>query len=110
MKQFIMRLLKQLKQSVEPFLFKLNIGQKSVRLLWTILICQLILFGTYWFRAHSIAAWRIHSYLKASMTNIKVLQMPEFKRAYKRLHKNQKNSVDQAIHEITQNPLLGDEK
>lgn len=36
--------------------------------------------------------------------------MPDFKRAYKKLHKNQKNSVDIAILDITNNPLLGEEK
>ena len=44
------------------------------------------------------------------MTDIKVLQMPDFKRAYKRLHKNQKKSVDQAITDITKDPHLGEPK
>ena len=44
------------------------------------------------------------------MTNIKVLQMPDFKRAYKRLHKNQKIAVDQAILEITKDPHIGEAK
>lgn len=44
------------------------------------------------------------------MTNITILQMPDFKRSYKKLHKNQKNAVDQAIVDVTKNPLLGEEK
>jgi mRNA interferase RelE/StbE len=44
------------------------------------------------------------------MTNIKVLWMPDFKRAYKKLHKNQKISVNQAIVEITKNPRVGNVK
>ncbi|MBS0357918.1 MAG: type II toxin-antitoxin system RelE/ParE family toxin [Proteobacteria bacterium] len=38
---------------------------------------------------------------------MKVLQMPAFKKAYKRLHTNQKKSVDDAITEIIKDPLLG---
>jgi len=44
------------------------------------------------------------------MANIKVLQMPQFKRAYKKLHNNQKIAVDNAITDITKNPLAGEEK
>jgi hypothetical protein len=39
-----------------------------------------------------------------------VRQMPEFKRAYKKLHHNQRRSVDQAILDIVHNPSLGTSK
>lgn len=41
------------------------------------------------------------------MTSIKVLQMPSFKRAYKKLHQNQKLLVDQIITAIVKDPCLG---
>jgi mRNA interferase RelE/StbE len=41
------------------------------------------------------------------MAKISVMQMPDFKRAYKKLHKKQKQAVDDAIAEITENPQLG---
>ena len=44
------------------------------------------------------------------MANIKILQMPGFKRAYKKLHQNQKPSVDQAVSDIAKNPLSGEAK
>lgn len=44
------------------------------------------------------------------MTDIRVLQMPDFKRAYKRLHKNQKIAVDQAVIAITEDPQIGEQK
>ncbi len=44
------------------------------------------------------------------MSDITVLQMPDFKRAYKKLHRNQKSSVDKAIAEIVENPNLGELK
>lgn len=44
------------------------------------------------------------------MSSITILQMPAFKRAYKKLHPNQKKAVNQAITEATQNPELGTEK
>ncbi len=44
------------------------------------------------------------------MQDIKVLQMPVFKRTYKKLHQNQKVAVDEAISDITQNPFLGEAK
>lgn len=44
------------------------------------------------------------------MTNITVLQMPAFKRVYKKLHKNQKIAIDQAIADIKKNPQLGEPK
>ena len=42
--------------------------------------------------------------------NIFVKQMPAFKRAYKKLHENQKVKVNHAIRAIIQNPKLGKEK
>lgn len=44
------------------------------------------------------------------MTDIQVLQMPPFKRRYKKLHSNQKVAVDAAIHAIIQEPMLGERK
>jgi mRNA-degrading endonuclease RelE of RelBE toxin-antitoxin system len=39
-----------------------------------------------------------------------VKQMPGFKRAYKKLHANEKEVVDDAIKEIIKNPKIGEEK
>lgn len=44
------------------------------------------------------------------MTEIIVLQMPVFKRAYKKLHSKQKIDVNKAIKAITDNPEAGEEK
>lgn len=44
------------------------------------------------------------------MSSVKVLQMPEFKRAYKKLHSNQKRAVDQAVIEVIHNPRIGEIK
>lgn len=44
------------------------------------------------------------------MTDIQVLQMPPFKRRYKKLHLNQKRAVDAAIRAIIQDPMLGERK
>ena len=41
---------------------------------------------------------------------IKVLQTSIFKRAYKRLHLNQKTDVDGAISKIVHDPTLGEAK
>ncbi|NOY23083.1 MAG: type II toxin-antitoxin system RelE/ParE family toxin [Acidobacteria bacterium] len=42
------------------------------------------------------------------MTNeIRVLQMPPFKRAYKRLHPNQRRIVDMAVSTIVIHPEIG---
>ena len=41
---------------------------------------------------------------------IQVLQSAMFKRAYKRLHSNQKADVDDAVAEVVCNPTLGDAK
>lgn len=39
-----------------------------------------------------------------------VLQTPTFKKAVKKLHKNQKSDLDKAIKELMKNPLLGEKK
>ena len=39
-----------------------------------------------------------------------VLQTPSFKKAVKKLHKNQKMELDSAIKKLIENPLLGDQK
>lgn len=44
------------------------------------------------------------------MSEIKVMQMPLFKRAYKKLHTNQIKLIDDAIREIIKNPKIGEEK
>lgn len=44
------------------------------------------------------------------MTEIQVLQANAFARAYKKLHRNQKDAVDQAVARILQDPMLGEEK
>lgn len=44
------------------------------------------------------------------MTNIVVKQMPAFKRAYKRLHANEKLIVNEAIREIIKDPNVGQQK
>ena len=36
--------------------------------------------------------------------------MPAFKKAYKKLHANKKNEVDDAIRAIIKNPNIGEEK
>lgn len=40
----------------------------------------------------------------------KVLQTPTFKKAVKKLHKNQKTDLDKAIKELIENPYLGEQK
>lgn len=39
-----------------------------------------------------------------------VLQTPTFKKAVKKLHKNQKADLDEAIKELMTDPLLGEQK
>ena len=39
-----------------------------------------------------------------------VLQTPSFKKAVKKLHKNQKADLDEAIKEVMIDPLLGEQK
>lgn len=39
-----------------------------------------------------------------------VLQTPTFKKAVKKLHKNQKADLDKAIRELIEDPLLGQQK
>jgi len=44
------------------------------------------------------------------VTDIDILQTNVFLRAYKKLHNNQKDAVDQAVTEIVLNPLVGEQK
>lgn len=44
------------------------------------------------------------------MSEVTVKQMPAFKKAYKKLHANERDAVDDAIREIIKNPKLGEEK
>ena len=44
------------------------------------------------------------------MTEVRVLMMPPFKRAYKRLHPRQKGPVDQAVAAIVAQPQIGEMK
>ena len=44
------------------------------------------------------------------MTAVQVLQSAMFKRAYKRLHPNQKVDVDDAVTSIVQDPTVGQAK
>jgi mRNA-degrading endonuclease RelE of RelBE toxin-antitoxin system len=44
------------------------------------------------------------------VTEIIIKQMPAFKKAYKKLHANQKPKVNEAILSIIQNPKIGEEK
>ena len=38
---------------------------------------------------------------------ISVIEKPAFKKAYKKLHSEEKRFVDEAIHSIIQNPTIG---
>lgn len=40
----------------------------------------------------------------------RILQTPTFKKAAKKLHKNQKADLDQAVRELMDNPQLGEQK
>jgi len=44
------------------------------------------------------------------MTDVTVLQMPLFKRAYKKINANQRETTDKAVRIIVENPLLGEQK
>ncbi len=44
------------------------------------------------------------------MSKVEILQMPSFKRAYKKLLPDLKFKVDEAIRAITTDPELGEEK
>ena len=44
------------------------------------------------------------------MPEIRVLQTNGFLRAYKKLHNNQKDAVDQAMVEIVRDPTIGEAK
>ncbi len=49
-------------------------------------------------------------YRKERMSNVRVVQMPVFKRAYKKLHRNQKAAVDKAVAAVVADPSSGEEK
>ncbi len=42
--------------------------------------------------------------------SVRLEQKPAFKRAYKKLHANQREAVHAAIRAVLENPLLGQEK
>jgi hypothetical protein len=44
------------------------------------------------------------------MTEITVLQMPLFKRTYKKLKPNQQEATNQAVTAIVEDPMLGESK
>jgi len=44
------------------------------------------------------------------VTDINILQTNAFLRAYKKLHNNQKDAVDQAVAEIALDPTIGEQK
>ncbi len=44
------------------------------------------------------------------MTDIDILQTNAFLRAYKKLHNNQKDTVDQAVADIVLDPAIGEQK
>lgn len=44
------------------------------------------------------------------MTDVVIKQMPIFKKAYKKLHANEKSKVNDAIRTIIQDPKIGQEK
>ena len=44
------------------------------------------------------------------MIDITIKQMPSFKRVYKKLHKEHKAIVNEAIQAIVKNPSIGEEK
>lgn len=44
------------------------------------------------------------------MAEIQVLQANAFLRAYKKLHNNQKEAVDQAVADILRDPVIGEAK
>jgi len=44
------------------------------------------------------------------VTDVIIKQMPTFKKAYKKLHKQEKIIVNEAIREVVRNPKVGEEK
>ncbi len=48
--------------------------------------------------------------MKISMSNVFVSQMPSFKKAYKKLHKADKDIVKNALKQIISNPEIGEQK
>jgi mRNA-degrading endonuclease RelE of RelBE toxin-antitoxin system len=44
------------------------------------------------------------------VSKIKVLQTPSFKKAVKKLHKNQKSDLDSAVKTLLESPTIGEQK
>jgi mRNA interferase RelE/StbE len=44
------------------------------------------------------------------MNEIAILQTNAFLRAYKKLHNNQKDAVDQAVADVVRDPMIGEAK
>lgn len=44
------------------------------------------------------------------VSKIKVLQTPSFKKAVKKLHKNQKSDLDSAVKTLFESPTIGEQK
>ena len=44
------------------------------------------------------------------MVGVEVLQSASFRRAYKRLHANQKADVDEAVQAVVADPTIGEQK
>ncbi|PKG98103.1 type II toxin-antitoxin system RelE/ParE family toxin [Paraglaciecola sp. MB-3u-78] len=44
------------------------------------------------------------------VSKIKVLQTPSFKKAVKKLHKNQKSDLDSAVKTLLESPIIGEQK
>ncbi len=57
-----------------------------------------------------IADSSLHSYLGNCVADIRAIQTNAFLRAYKKLHNNQKDAVDQAVADIIRDPTLGEAK
>ena len=43
-------------------------------------------------------------------SQVKILQTPSFKKSVKKLHKNQKADLDEAVKSLRLDPLLGEQK
>ena len=41
---------------------------------------------------------------------MRIVQTPPFKKAVKRLHRNQKQALDEAVESVMGNPLIGEQK
>jgi mRNA-degrading endonuclease RelE of RelBE toxin-antitoxin system len=44
------------------------------------------------------------------VSKIKLLQTPSFKKAVKKLHKNQKSDLDSAVKTLLESPTIGEQK